>query len=52
MKTYCGQCEHLKYTDANGDGYCDLWEDSDVNEKDEACVEFFKKKSEEEFENL
>lgn len=49
MKHYtCGQCSHLKYEDSNGDGYCDLWEESDVNIKDEACVEFELKESDKE----
>lgn len=38
-KQYCGSCIHLKYEDADGYGYCDLWEESDVSCKDEACIE-------------
>ena len=37
---YCGKCIHLKYEDAEGYGWCDLWEEADVNRKDEACVEY------------
>lgn len=43
MKNYCGECEHLKYEDADGFGWCGLWEESDVNSKDEACCEFNEK---------
>lgn len=52
MKNYCGECEHLKYEDSEGYGYCDLWEESDVSCKDEACVEFEKKESEQEYERI
>ena len=39
-KDYCEKCGHLKYVDAEGYGYCELWEEADVSSKDEACVEF------------
>lgn len=39
-KKYCGKCVHLKYEDAEGYGWCELWEEADVNRKDEACVEY------------
>lgn len=39
-KNRCGQCEYLKYTDAEGLGWCSLLEEADVDVKDEACVEF------------
>lgn len=46
-KKYCGQCIHLKYEDQNGDGWCELWQESDVNVRDEACVEMVEKTEEE-----
>lgn len=52
MKNYCGKCEHLKYEDSEGYGYCDLWEESDVSCNDEACVEFEEKESEQEYERI
>lgn len=30
----------MKYTDADGFGWCELLEEADVNNDDEACVEF------------
>jgi hypothetical protein len=38
-KQYCGSCIHLKYEDADGLGYCELWQESDVSVEDEDCVE-------------
>lgn len=40
MKSYCGKCSFFKYEDADGLGWCSLWEESDVSCKDEACVEY------------
>ena len=40
MKSYCGKCEFFKFEDADGLGWCSLWEESDVSCEDEACVEF------------
>lgn len=42
----------MKYEDSDGFGYCDLWQESDVNGADEACVEFEEKESETEYERL
>lgn len=39
-KKYCGMCVHHKYEDSDGDGWCEQWEESDVNVSDEACCEF------------
>lgn len=39
-KQYCGQCAFFKYEDAEGFGWCELLEESDVSVQDEACVEF------------
>lgn len=49
-KKYCGMCSHLKYEDADGLGWCEQWEESDVGCDDGACVEF--KDKEEEYERL
>ena len=40
MKSYCGKCEFFKFEDADGLGWCSLWEESDVSREDEACVEY------------
>lgn len=41
MKKYCcSECKCFKYCDSDGFGYCDKWEEADVNSEDEACVEF------------
>lgn len=45
-KKYCGMCFHHKYADADGDGWCEQWEESDVNVNDEACCEFKDKEDE------
>lgn len=42
MKNYCSECKFFKYEDSDGLGYCELWQESDVSCKDEACVEFQK----------
>lgn len=39
-KRYCGECKYLKFEDADGFGWCSLFEEADVNTADEACVEF------------
>jgi len=39
-KKKCGECKWLKFVDAEGDGWCEQWEESDVNVSDEACCEF------------
>lgn len=39
-KRFCGECVFLKYEDAEGYGWCELFEEADVNTADEACVEF------------
>lgn len=39
-KNYCGECKYLKFEDADGFGWCSLFEEADVNTADEACVEF------------
>lgn len=49
-KVKCGQCQHLKYEDAEGYGWCSLLEEADVHVDDEACVEF-EEKEEEDFLN-
>lgn len=46
MKKHCGGCQHLKFEDAEGMGWCDLWEEADVNRQDEACVEYEEKPEE------
>lgn len=43
MKNYCSECIFFKYEDSDGFGWCELWEECDVNCKDEACVEFQEK---------
>lgn len=45
-KDRCGQCRCFKYEDADGLGYCDLWEETDVSREDAACVEFVRKEDE------
>lgn len=45
-KKFCGECVHLKFEDADGLGWCDLWEESDVHCKDDACIEFEEKEDE------
>ena len=40
-KRYCGECIHLRYEDAEGYGWCELFEEADVNRKDEACISAF-----------
>lgn len=49
-KVKCGQCQHLKYEDDEGYGWCSLLEEADVHVADEACVEF-EEKEEEDFLN-
>lgn len=46
LKKRCGGCIHLRYEDAEGMGWCDLWEEADVNCQDEACVEYEEKPEE------
>lgn len=45
-KKYCGMCSHLKYEDADGLGWCEQWEESDVDCGDEACCEFNEREDE------
>ena len=39
-KRCCSECKFFKHEDKAGLGYCDLWEQADVDRKTEACVEF------------
>lgn len=48
MKTYCNECKWFKYLDADGFGWCEQWEEADVNSGDEACVEFVEAEDREE----
>jgi len=50
-KKYCGMCIHHKYEDSDGDGWCEQWEEADVNVSDEACCEF-EEREENELEEL
>lgn len=45
-KLKCGDCRCFKYEDAEGLGYCDQWEETDVSCDDDACVEFVRKEDE------
>lgn len=46
-KRYCKECRFFKYEASGGLGYCELWEEADVDRKTEACVEFSEIKSNE-----
>lgn len=47
MKCYCKNCIFFKYEDSEGYGYCDQWEEADVQAEDEACVEYQEEPSDE-----
>ena len=46
MKNFCSECEHMKFEDSTGLGWCEVF-DFDVDSEEEACVEFEEKDKEE-----